>query len=267
MLDSTLTFDDVVALVNALQNGGLTSAESRSIAEKPWAVMAMLGAMRPYLATNLRQRRFHTLDQKLAMVRDWPGVTGAMIDEAVRQADGRIVWFEMERWQNPHINIVVSRYLPTPLDTFMYVMDRLVEEFGEEIEFLWKGEVFPSKVRYLDEDPRKVWSHRRVDCLRIEVVDLGDNYNPNRGTVVADTRGPDSAGFAALYSAIQDPEWVRQTETPSVPSVLACGIEMEVTGVEGWSHPLIRCLDGKIRVEPFRRDRTRVAALATVFQG
>jgi len=197
----------------------------------------MLKAMREHDIFRLIHGRFKPLDDKIEMVRQWPGVTEKQIEVALDEAKDRIARFEKESPENPLLNIVVSVYQDDAPSTLIYARDRMCETFGDEF---WQWDpayaegIDENRVRYLqDEDGNTIVPVYR-NCVRIEVVDLGAHFNRKDGTIAKDVRGKDSAHFAVIFTAAQDPTWIRQIDDEQIPWVLACGLELSVPRCDVW---------------------------------
>lgn len=207
----------------------------------------MLAAMREHEKFRLIHGRFHSLADKLEMVRKWPGVTEKQIETALVESKDRVARFEKESPNNPLLNIVASVYLEDAPSTLIYARDRMRETLPDEF-WQWdsayaKG-IDENRVRYLqDKDGNTVVPVYR-NCVRIEVIDLAAHFNPTDGTVAKDVRGKDSAHFAVIYAAAQDPTWVRQIDGEKVPWVLACGLEFSVPGCDAWWYSPYVCWGG-----------------------
>ena len=175
--------------------------------------------------------RFNLLADKFAQVRTWPDVTEEMISAAFVEGAERIALFERESPANPLLDIVVSVYKPTAHETLVYTRDRIRETFGDRFR-QWDvaySNIGPDRVRWLDGIAVPAAG------VRIEVVDLGANFDPKCGMVPERTRGPHSAHVAVIYAAAQDPEWVRQMDGASVPYVFAAAIEIDIPVCDRWS--------------------------------
>jgi len=129
------------------------------------------------------------------------------------------------------LQLVVVPYLDTAAVTLLYARDRYRDasgKFGQWEEAYAQG-VDENRVRLLNGVPD------RRNCLRIEVVDLGAHWNPKDGFIPSEIRGPNSATFAVIYAAAQNPAWVRQMDGANVPFALAGGLELNVPGYDGWA--------------------------------
>ncbi|MEA3249754.1 MAG: hypothetical protein U9Q03_05375 [Patescibacteria group bacterium] len=218
----------------------MTAEEARRVIAHPEVLGDMLAAMRRHSALRLIHGRFNTLEDKLAMVRDWPGVTDGDIRRALEEGEDRIALFERESPDNPLLDIVVSIYKPTVHETLAYARDRMREAFGKEF-WQWDelyADIGPDRVRWLKDVSVPTGG------VRIEVVDLGANFDPEDGMVPEKTRGSDSAHSAVIYAAAQDLEWVRQMDGASVPYAIAAGLELRLPGCDRWSRAPFVYRDG-----------------------
>jgi len=215
-----------------LDGSGLTAEEVLLLNKHPEALGVMLEAMRRHRVFRLIHGRFNPLEDKLARVRDWwPDVTEEMLQTALEEGKERIALFERESPGNSLLDIVVSVYKPTAHETLAYARDRLRETFGDTFR-QWDGayaDIGPDRVRWLDGVAVP------PPGVRIEVVDLGADFDPENGMVPAETRRPNSAHAAVIYAAAQDPEWIWQMDGASVPYAIAAGFELDVPGDDRWS--------------------------------
>ncbi|MFC1638912.1 hypothetical protein ACFL26_01420 [Patescibacteria group bacterium] len=233
-------------LEQALRGVGCTDAELERLAGNPEMLEAFFRVLKgdsvivpaipgpppgAPVTNGLVHGRFTPLDRKLELVRSWPGVTGDDIDRALRAGRAAIDLFNRESAGNQLLDLVVCRYLPTAWETLSYARDRMREAHGDRF-WQWGdayGSSLENRVRYLKGITAP------TSGLRVEVVDLGANFDPANGTVPTDVRGPASAHAAVVYAAAQDPEWVRQADGRNVPYALAAGFELDVPGFDRWS--------------------------------
>ena len=180
---------------------------------------------------RLRHGRFHSMQDKLTQALNWPGhpFTEEHFVMAMEEAttSGRLARFEAEADKNPLLNVVVSIYLATAHQTFAYARDRMRDTFGPDRFSQWAQ-------AYADITAERLALAKDVvgyrDCVRIEVIDLGAHWNTKQGFVPNEVRGKDSAHAAVLYSAAEDPDWVRQMDGKTVPYVMAGGYDLTVPG-------------------------------------
>lgn len=206
----------------------LTADDGRKLLRHPKILDAMLATMRQHEDFRLIHGRFHPLEDKLEMVRGWPGVTGAMIDAAIDEAWGRIKRFREESPKHPFLNIVVSRYLGSAHETLVYARDRMRETFGNAF---WQWDAYANgvdenRVRYLQATAGQPIVPIYPNCVRVEVVDLAANWDRKNAMPPRDVRGAKSAHAAVFFAAAEDPEWVRQMDGEKVPYALAGGFEL-----------------------------------------
>jgi len=246
---SKLTDGELTEFKGRLSRAGLTAEIVRLVNGTDGLAAAMVEALKAHPAFRLIHGRFNSLEDKLAMVRGWPGVTEEMLQAALEEGKERIALFERESPDNPLLDIVVSVYKPTAAETLAYARDRMRETFGKKF---WQWEEFyadlaPDRVRYLD------GVNAPTGGIRIEVVDLGAYFCPKSGMVPQDVRGPGSAHAAVIYAAAQDPEWVRQMDGTSVPYAIAAGFKLDVPGYARWSRsPSVHRDGGGANLDAFR---------------
>ena len=202
--------------------------------------------------TALIHGRFNPLEVKLAMVRNYPGVTGEMIDAAIKEAQDRIARFEEASPEMDLLNIVVSVYLDGASSTLVYVLPHVKEAFGVESLSLgptYIGEIDESRIRYLQGSDGEIIVPVFRDCVRIEVVDLGAHFRQENKLEVEEVRGSNSAHFACIYAAIQDPVWANLMDGESAPRIHVCGLQLEKRRNNGWVlSPTMSCYKDKLRL-------------------
>ncbi|MFH1046770.1 MAG: hypothetical protein V1738_00560 [Patescibacteria group bacterium] len=228
---SKLTDGELTEFKRRLAKAGLKAEMVRKANVTDGLAEAMVEALKAHPIFRLIHGRFNSLEDKLALVCGWPGVTEEMVQAALEEGKERIALFERESPANSLLDIVVSVYLPTAYGTFSYARDRMRETFGEEF-WQWEdayAEISPDRVRWLDGVAVP------LPGVRIEVVDLGANFDSENGMVPAEKRGPHSAHAAVIYAAAQDPEWIQQMDGASVPYAIAAGLELDIPGYDRWS--------------------------------
>lgn len=200
------------------------------------ALKALTQEFFPVVTPNdLIHGRFTPLARKLEMVKAWPGITEEMLASALEEAkvSGRLGRYEAESPKNPLLEVVVTVYRESVPATLLYARNRMRQVFGNEKFSQWEDaygqEVDDNRVRLLKDVP----DHR--DCVRIEVVDLGENLNRKDGFLPKDIRNAKSATFAPIYAAAQSSEWVRQMDGENVPYALCGGLELSVPGDGPWA--------------------------------
>lgn len=191
----------------------------------------------PSASGELIHGMYHSLSDKLETVRSWPGVTGAMLDAALKEAtdSGRIARFDAESPDDKGLNIVVSVYQDNAPDTLVYARARMKDTFGERFSQWDEAYLTHGRVRYLRDDQGHIIVPVYRNCVRIEVVDLFASWNRKRGMVPCDIRNTNSAHFAVLFVAAQDPDWVWAMDGEKVPYVVAGGLELNVPGYDQWA--------------------------------
>lgn len=208
--------------------------DAKKLMKHPPVVAAMAKTMREQPAFRLIHTRFHSLDEKVEIVKGWPGMsdrfTQADFDRAVEEARDTVLLgrFEAASPKNPFLNVVVSVYLGSVVETFLYGRDRLRDAFGDKF-VQWK-EAYETP----DLDKRLVLLDgiRPVtNCLKVEVIDLGANWNRKDGFIPKDIRNAKSAHAQVLYAGAQDTDWVRQMNPDQgVPYALMGGYVLTVPG-------------------------------------
>ena len=246
-------------------HGRLTADDGIKLLRHPKLFGAMVEAMRGHWLYRFYHGRFRPLEDKLELVREWPGVTDEMIDAAMEEAKDRIARFMAESPNNPLLDIVVSVYLDDVISTFEYAMQRMQEAWGDKLDLdnRAKGSMIHKSeplVRYLENEGGRTIVPVFRNCVRIEVVDLGANFDPKKGIFAPEVRGKNSAHFAVVYAAIQDPVWVSQIDGKKVPEVEACGLELNdpYCALE-WSFTVL------VDYRPYWADKERKKTIYKVF--
>jgi hypothetical protein len=232
---STLSDGDMTKFKRILGED-ITAEDARRIILRndPSIVAVMARAMREHPAFRLIHGRFHSLEEKVEIVKAWPGVsdrfTEADFTRAVEEArdSGLLDRFGTESPKNPLLNVVISVYLGSVVETFLYGRDRLRDAFGEKFAQWDNAYETPDlhKRLVLLDGIKTV-----TNCLKVEVIDLGANWNRERGFIPKDIRGAKSAHVQVLYAGVEDPDWVRQMNPDQgVPYALMGGYVLSVPG-------------------------------------
>ncbi|MFH1047936.1 MAG: hypothetical protein V1738_06565 [Patescibacteria group bacterium] len=237
-----LTDGELTEFKRRLSRAGLTAEMVREVnaIDDDDLAKVMVEALRLYPAYRLIHRRFNPLEDKLAQVRSWPGVTEEMIQIALEEGKERIALFKRESPTNRLLDIVVSVYKPTAHETLAYAIERMEETFGDQSRRTTElyTNIGESYIRRLDGAAVIIktgvsWLEGisvPTSGVRIEVVDLGANYDLKDGMVPAAKSGPESAHASVLFAAAQDPEWIRQMGGIGwVPYVIAAGFKLTVS--------------------------------------
>lgn len=101
----------------------------------------------------------------------------------------------------------------------------------QENSWRWDGYSNPENLRLLEgiEHPGR--------CLRWEVIDLGANWNKNRGIAPKDVRNSETSPHAGILAAAAlHPNWVRAMDGKNVPYVWISGYQVAVPGVGPWQY-------------------------------
>jgi hypothetical protein len=203
---------------------------------------------------RLDRGKFHSIQEKLQMVREWPGVTGQMIEQACVGLEEKVAFYENAIPDRPQLDIVVSVYRHTVGETVQYALERIGEAFGGRIwlsdklkgDLLWRVQY--GEGNWGDRYAQVVTGYR--DCVRVELVDLDEcprEIPTENGTLTyRRVRQHDAAHMAVLYAAAQDPEWFKwqskSTERRICDGVIVSGLEVNVGEVpgDGRKNPLHR---------------------------
>lgn len=213
--------------VRLMHGSGLTAEEAVRLTKHPDVFTAMLAEMRQHLIFRLIHGRFTPLGDKLAAVRKYPGITNEMVDAAIANFEKSELRprYEIASPMNPFLDAVVTVSRDSVLETLLYARDRMRDTFGDrfEQEEAYDRDMNKYRLRLLEGVP----DHR--NCVRIEVVNLAHGWNPKQGFLPDEVRSANSASFAVIYAAAQNPEWVRQIDGgTTVPCVIAGGLEFNV---------------------------------------
>jgi hypothetical protein len=231
------------------------SAEDiRRLMKHPDVLEVMEKAAREQAAFRLIHGRFHSLDEKIEIVKRWPGISDRFSESdfthAVEEArdSGLLGRFEAASPKNPLLNVVISVYLGSVVETFLYGRDRLRDAFGDKF-VQWK-EAYETP----DLDKRLVLLDGikpMMNCLKVEVVDLGANWSRKDGFIPKDIRNAKSAHAQVLYAAAEDTDWVRQMNPDQgVPYALMGGYVLTVPDSgDGTSLPNLRFGRGRGKAE------------------
>ena len=223
------------------------------------------------MADQLIHGRFHTLQDKIQMVKSWPGIDGRFIEEdftrAVEKAQdsGLLKRFEAASATNDLLDVVVSVYLADHIETFNYGLSRVQTALGMNgAPFAWSegyGSGLKQRLRLfkgIDEEP---------NTIKVEVIDTGAYWNVVRGCVPKNSRSKRSAHVPVLFAGAQDPDWVRQMG-PDVPCALMGGYVLTVPhqgGAGAWVPVLNNAEECKVGAA--LHDRLyRASALPTVWE-
>lgn len=214
--------------------------EAKKLMKHPSVMAAMAKTMREQPVFRLIHGRFHPLDEKIEMVKAWPGISDRFSEadfaRAVEEArdSGLLGRFEAASPKNQFLNVVVSVYLGSVVETFLYGRGRVRDAFGDKF-VQWK-EAYETP----DLDRRLVLLDGIkpvTNCLKVEVVDLGANWNRKDGFIPKDIRNAKSAHAQVLYAGAQDPDWVRQMNPDQgVPFALMGGYVLTVPGYDDGPH-------------------------------
>lgn len=212
----------------------ITAEDARKLMKQSSVMEAMEKTMREHPVFLLVHGRFHSLAEKIKMVKAWPGIsdrfTEADFVRAVQEAQdsGLLGRFVAASSKNPFLNVVVSVYLGSVVETFLYGRDRLRDAFGEK--FVQWNDAYETP----DLDKKLVLLDGikpMTNCLKVEVVDLEANFNCKDGFIPKDIRCAQSAHAQALYAGVQDTDWVRQMNPDQgVPYALMGGYVLTVPG-------------------------------------
>lgn len=234
--------DDNMARLNTLSDGDTTefkrllgahieAEDARKLMKHPEVIAAMAKTMSAHPAFHLIHDRFHWLDEKIRIVKQWPGISDrfseADFKAAVEEAydSGLLDRFNIASQKNCLLDVVVSVYLGSVSETFLYGRDRVRDNvrntFGDAFSEL-NEETYEAP----DLDERLVLVEgikEYKNCLKVEVVDLGSNWNPKETRIPMDVRNTKSAHAQVLYAGAQDMYWIRQMDQDAVPFVLMGG--------------------------------------------
>lgn len=182
--------------------------------------------------------RFHSLKDKLEIVRAWPDVLqivggATAFDLALKEAQDRVARFQAESPRNPFLTIVVSPYGPTACETFLYGRAQIMAAFAgcyEEWKDAYAKGVDANRIRYLEGTPRF------ANCLRIEVMDCAAHFDPREGFIPRSVSGPKSAHMAVIFGVAEDPDWMMQADGITVPHIFVDGLELNIPGFDAWAY-------------------------------
>ena len=212
----------------------LSAEDAEKLMKHPAVIAEMAKTMREQPVFRLIHGRFHSLEEKIEMVKTWPSIfdrfTEVDFTRAVEEArdSGLLGRFEAASPKNSLLNVDVSVYLGSVVEAFLYGRDRLRDAFGKKF-VQWKDAYempdLDKRLRLLD------GIKSMTNCIKIEVVDLGANWNYKNGFIPKEIRSEKSAHVQVLYAGAQDSDWVRQVNpVQGVPHVLMGGYMLTVTG-------------------------------------
>jgi hypothetical protein len=213
-----------MARLNTLSDGDMTefkrvlgeriSAEdAKTLIKYPDTLEAMEKAMREQAVFRLIHGRFHSLAEKIEIVKAWPGISDRFIEaDFTRAAEEARDKGQLERFERyspglPLLDIVVVPYFGSVVETFLYGYGRLCDAFGEKFykDKKYDAPDLEKRLALLDGITPV------TNCLKVEIVDLGANRNPEDGFFITkQNRNARSAHAQVLYAAAEDPDWVRQ---------------------------------------------------------
>ncbi|MBU1032563.1 MAG: hypothetical protein ABII13_03005 [Patescibacteria group bacterium] len=216
----------------------LTAEELQELNRYPKIWDSMLVHMRTLMGYERIRGCFHSLDEKIEIVKGWPMISDRFTEvdfqQALKEAEGRLKRFEQESPKNHLLNVVVSVYWGSVVETFLYGRDRLKSAFGSRFQQLdvdYEVDDLGERLQLID----GVQDHK--NCIRVEVVDLGANWNQKDGMVPKDVRNAQSAHATVLFAGAQDPDWVRLMDRDKgVPCALMGGYNFTVIGSKAWEH-------------------------------
>lgn len=179
----------------------------------------------PVSTTSPAQALFRSVQDKIAQVRKYPGITQAHIDAAFDEAEksGRLPRYLAAAENNKDLELVLTVYQQTPYQTLVYAIERVLD--------VYKG--------LFGMDPHSYSVLLKEDCVRLlgnaplpksrvrfEIMDLTKcrvrkgEHAPNQVRSLA------SATFAPIYAMAQNPSWVQRFKRPTAPYILCAGIEL-----------------------------------------
>ncbi|MFZ2682201.1 MAG: hypothetical protein WAZ14_03860 [Patescibacteria group bacterium] len=181
---------------------------------------------------------FTPLTDKLAMVRNWPGINPKEVDEALKTAvyNGTIIGYEAEVPKNRHLDIVITPYRESVAATACYLRDRMEEVHGDRY-WQWpeayNENIDENRIKLID--GAAPFTPNRIV---IEVVDFGTNWDRQIGLIAQEVQKVQAdtlAGFAVIANASQSPRWVEQMDGHTVPYALAALLLLNVPRCGSWS--------------------------------
>lgn len=215
----------------------LSAEDVRKLNKHPEVLVAMAEAMRAHPTFRLIHGRFNSLEDKIEMVKRWPGIAERFSEtdfaRVVEEASDRLARFERESPEHPLLDVVVSVYFDTPHETFAYARDRMRDTFAEKF-WQWP-DAYDSDIDANRSALIEGIANYR-NCIRVEIIDLGANWKLNDEMIPKDTCGKNSAHAGVIYAAAQDPEWVRQMNLDQgVPYAIAGGYKLNVPCDDPWT--------------------------------
>ena len=138
----------------------------------------------------------------------------------------RITW----PTENPFLDAVVVPYLPEKdgvpgyIRTFLFLWQRAREQQDRSWQWnpAYDGELTSKRIRLLEGI-----EHR--PGLRVELIDLGANWDKDSSIAPESVRSSDTSPHAGvLAAAAEDPDWIRQMDGVNVPHVWVPGYELNV---------------------------------------
>ncbi|PJA47140.1 hypothetical protein CO172_03000 [Candidatus Uhrbacteria bacterium CG_4_9_14_3_um_filter_36_7] len=182
--------------------------------------------------TTLIHGRFTPLQDKITMVKSWPGINPADVDAAVRRArrDGTVALFEKKSPKNDLLDIVIVVNRSDVSQTIVYARERLKEVWGRR--YVEWEEVYSGKGKEFEVISGAKFYPNRIE---VKVVDLSANRNKissdfwsyfKTGVLdqVQSNQSDKLATFLPIFCAIESPGWVEQMDGKTVPNVLLSGI-------------------------------------------
>jgi hypothetical protein len=154
---------------------------------------------------------FTSLDEKLRLVEAMPGLSRRFprkrfLDAMEEARDtGLIAAFEEECCSRRLLELVVTPYLSSFVETFVYALNLYPEVFDANFRHAFRG-IGGDRLRLLE------GISCPVDCIKIEAIDLGAHWNPPKEVSPMRVRSADSAHVQVLFAGIECPDWVRQMD-------------------------------------------------------
>ncbi|HRH32368.1 MAG TPA: hypothetical protein PLK06_03515, partial [bacterium] len=188
---------------------------------------------------KLIHEHFTPLADKLAMVKEWPGINPDDVEAALATAmeNGTIAGYESEVPKNKHLDIVVTPYRESVAATLVYLRDRMKEAHGDRY-WQWPeaydDNVDENRVKLIDGAAPFI-----PNRIVIEVVDFGANWNRKDGLILESVQKAQAsklAGFAVIANASQSPRWVQKMDGETVPYALAAALLLSVPGHDSWRY-------------------------------
>ena len=212
----------------------LSAEEAEGMTRHPMIFKEMLRHARTNTCLRLRHCRFHSLEEKVAQVKTWPGISDRFAEVdfriAVEEArdSGRLGRFEAASPQSPLLDVVVSVHLGSDIETFLYGRDRLRDSLGEKFSPEWtqyEGRDLAERLALLKgiQAPR--------NRIAVDVIDLGAHFKPKEGFIPSEIRCANSAYVQVFYAGAQDPDWILQMNlNQGVPFALIGGYGLTLPG-------------------------------------